>query len=95
MADMRVPIPVTRDNHGRDTADYTRLEWFAKIIEETHEAMNADNKHLPEELTDIITVCVSFLNALGYNELERAELQRDVNAKNYGRGYWRLKDHED
>ena len=87
MMNMRVAIPVKRDKFGRDTADYTRLEWFAKIVEETHEAMNADVEHLPEGLTDIITVCVSFLDALGCDEEIRAGLHVGVNGKNYARGY--------
>ena len=42
---------------------------------------------LAEELTDVITVCVSFLHALGFDQKARAELQRKVNNKNLMRGY--------
>ena len=43
---------------------------------------------LAEELTDVITVCVSWLHALGYDEEMRGELQRLVNEKNKKRGYF-------
>ncbi|EJP32280.1 hypothetical protein HMPREF1147_1313 [Selenomonas sp. FOBRC9] len=78
-------------------------EWMEKLAEETEEVLgeadliNLDldriirnrqiNEHLAEELTDVITVCVSWLDALGYNEEERDEWQRRVNEKNRKRGY--------
>lgn len=43
---------------------------------------------LAEELTDIITVCTSFLEALGIDQKARAEIQRRVNQKNAARGYF-------
>ena len=43
---------------------------------------------LAEELTDVITVCVSWLNAMGYDEDERGELHRRINEKNRERGYF-------
>lgn len=43
---------------------------------------------LAEELTDVITVCVSWLHALGYDEYLRGEVQRRVNEKNKARGYF-------
>lgn len=42
---------------------------------------------LSQELTDVITVCVSWLDALGYDEAERERLQERVNEKNRKRGY--------
>ena len=42
---------------------------------------------LAEELTDVITVCTSFLNAIGFDQDARAYLQRKVNQKNLMRGY--------
>ena len=45
-------------------------------------------KRLAMELTDVITVCVSWLDAEGWDEEERDELQRLVNEKNYERGYF-------
>lgn len=43
---------------------------------------------LGEELTDVITVCVTWLASLGYDEVERGRIQRAVNEKNHKRGYW-------
>lgn len=40
-----------------------------------------------EELADVITVCVSFLDVLGYDEKERGDLYRKINQKNLQRGY--------
>ena len=39
------------------------------------------------ELTDVITVCTSWLDALGYDEEARDTLQKRVNEKNRKRGY--------
>ena len=43
---------------------------------------------LGEEMTDVITVCVTWLASLGYDEVERGRIQRAVNDKNRRRGYW-------
>lgn len=82
------PMPVVFD--GRcNTKNYLQIDWFAKIIEETHEAMTAENRdHLAEELVDIITVCTSFLESLGYDRDARAKIFLDINAKNARRGYF-------
>lgn len=45
-------------------------------------------KRLATELTDVITVCTSWLDALGYDEVKRAEIQGKVNDKNCRRGYF-------
>jgi len=50
------------------------------------EDMLADK--LGEELTDVITVCTSWLDAFGYDEVARGKLQERVNEKNKERGYW-------
>lgn len=42
---------------------------------------------LAEELTDVITLCISWLYALGYDEYLRGEVQKRVNEKNRMRGY--------
>ena len=89
------------------------VEWIAKLMEETNEAIqeaytisqleqtrkktpceamnevvqNA-RERLATELTDVITVCVSWLDAEGWDEEERGELQREVNEKNRERGYF-------
>ena len=44
--------------------------------------------HLAEELTDLITFCTTWLDALGYDASERRKVQNVINAKNKGRGYW-------
>lgn len=43
--------------------------------------------HLAEELTDIITAATSFLDALDYDEEDRAKLIARVDEKNWRRGY--------
>nr|DAN36326.1 MAG TPA: hypothetical protein [Caudoviricetes sp.] len=43
---------------------------------------------LGEELTDVITVCVTWLASLGYDDVERGRIQRAVNDKNRRRGYF-------
>ena len=56
------------------------------------EAMNKvildARERLALELTDVITVCVSWLNALGYDEYMRGELHPLVNEKNKSRGHF-------
>ena len=43
---------------------------------------------LATELMDVITLCTSWLDAFGYDEEQRGELQRLVNEKNKARGYF-------
>ena len=45
-------------------------------------------KRLAMELTDVKTLCESWLYAEGWDEEERGELQREVNEKNKARGYF-------
>lgn len=45
-------------------------------------------KRLIMELTDVITLCTSWLDALGCDETMRGEVQRRVNKKNEERGYF-------
>jgi len=52
------------------------------------EAVAATADRLALELTDVITVCTSWLYVLGYDEKARGELQRLVNEKNRERGYF-------
>ena len=101
--DMTKPQPCTKYR------DAERMEWIAKLIEETHEVVQeaqvvaqlekADEealstvlwearKRLAMELTDVKTLCESWLYAEGWDEEERDELQRLVNEKNYERGYF-------
>lgn len=103
--DMTKPQPCTKYR------DAGTVEWIAKLMEETNEAIqeavileeNADEdgtvdhdkyglvdvkKRLSMELTDVITLCTSWLDALGCDEEERGEVQRRVNEKNEKRGYF-------
>ena len=96
--DMTKPQPCTKYR------DAERMAWIAKLIEETHEVVQEavkvsrlaevdGNFHdaevdLAEELTDVITLCTSWLHALGYDEYLRGEVQRRVNEKNKKRGYF-------
>ena len=89
--------------------DAKRMEWIAKLMEETNEVVQeaqivaqlekADEealstvlwearKRLAMELTDVKTLCESWLYAEGWDEEERDELQRLVNEKNRERGYF-------
>lgn len=56
--------------------------------EAMNEVLQNARKRLAEELTDVITVCVSWLDADGWDEEARGELQREVNEKNKKRGYF-------
>ena len=101
--DMTKPQPCTKYR------DAERMEWIAKLVEETHEVVQeaqivaqlekADEealstvlwearKRLAMELTDVKTLCESWLYAEGWDEEERGELQRFVNEKNKERGYF-------
>lgn len=105
--DMTKPQPCTRFR------DAGTVEWIAKLVEETNEAIQEayiisqheqSNKEFPceamnkvildarerlaLELTDVIHVCISWLDAEGWDEEARGELHRRVNEKNRERGYF-------
>ena len=61
--------------------DAIYMEQFFDCIE------RADEEALAEKLTEIITVCTSWIDALGYDEEARGKLQERVNEKNKARGY--------
>ena len=93
--DMTKPQPCTKFRNAGI------LDWAAKLNKEVYEiirrtayierladeADDDDVERLAEELTNVITVCTSWLAALGYDEARRGELQRLVNEKNRERGY--------
>lgn len=107
MGEVIKPQPCTRFRNAGT------VEWIAKLMEETNEAIqeaytisqleqtrkktpceamnevvqNA-RERLAMELTDVITVCVSWLDAEGWDEEERGEVQKRVNEKNRERGYF-------
>lgn len=56
--------------------------------EAMNEVLQDARKRRALELTDVITVCVSWLDADGWDEEARGELQREVNEKNKARGYF-------
>ena len=56
--------------------------------EQTREEVEATERRLALELTDVITVCTSWLHAIGYHALGRGVLQFEVNEKNKKRGYF-------
>ena len=101
-ADWEAYLPVPCDCTGVNT----HHDWFAKLLEEVGEVSSAiadlydaDNdterhckEHLAEELTDVITVCTSFLDWLGYNKKARILKQAEVNLKNAKRGYFEWSD---
>ena len=98
MSEKVLPHPVICDGNGKLTKNYSTREWFIKIAEELLEAQAADtesivrddfsNNNLAEELADVITVCISMLNAIGYDEEQRSGLFAAVNTKNEKRGYF-------
>lgn len=88
------PIPCRKFRNA------SALEWITKLMEETHEVareavVSAEDENrdklveetFAEELTDVITVCTSWLDALGYGEEARCIVQQRVNDKNRKRGY--------
>lgn len=83
-----LPLPVVRDGDGRKVKNYSMCDWANKVIEELGEAAGAKNlPQMAEEVADVITVGISWLNAIGYDEQAREELFREVNDKNRKRGY--------
>ena len=91
-----LPRPVIRDGNGKLIKKHTPRDFFLKLQEEIFEtiekAMFVDgDEYMAEEIADIITVCISYLNANGYNEEKRSEIFRRVNEKNEKRGYFEVK----
>ena len=101
--DMTKPQPCTKFR-GAQTAEWMAKlsEETNEVIQEASEfwdldehrgcldpeAVAATADRLALELTDVITVCTSWLHALGYDEYLRGELQKRVNEKNKKRGYF-------
>ena len=93
IVDMTRPQPCVRFRNAG------MVEWIAKLMEETNEAIQeahtfsqlkrkSARERLAMKLTDVVHVCVSWLNADGWDEEARGELHRLVNEKNKARGYW-------
>ena len=96
------PRPVKNDG-SFPVRIYDTSEWFAKLNEELDEVKynaaaadeaeisflaDAYREDLAEELADLMTCCVSWLDVLGYDEEKRSKLFTEVNEKNERRGYF-------
>ena len=90
MKEKILPRPVIRDGNGKLIKDHMPRDFYLKLQEEIFETMNvsAFKDNCAEEIADVITVCISYLNALGYDEEKRSEIFRKVNEKNEKRGYF-------
>lgn len=91
------PEPVKHDSKREYTYNTPSKEWFLRIQDEIIEAVieaewckgAGDNRErLAEELQDIIHVCTSYQDVLGYDFNKRQELCKKVNKKNKARGYF-------
>ena len=90
------PIPVKKDGNGLAIKDYEVKDWFAKLNEELDEVKSAaffdlydsTREDIAEELQDLITICTSYLDFLGFDEAARVKLCQQVNDKNRKRGYF-------
>ena len=67
------------------------VAYIGRLADEADEADEADDddvERLAEELTNVITVCTSWLAALGYDAARHGEVQKRINEKNRERGYF-------
>lgn len=87
-----LPRPVIRDGNGKLIKNHTPQDFYLKLQEEIFEAFEDKEYVNHYEIADIITVCISYLNAIGYNENGRSEIFRRVNKKNEERGYFEEND---
>ena len=101
MTEKILPRPVIRDKNDKLVKDYSIRDWYLKLQEEIFEVMEnvtdaetglSDKKSIAEEITDVITVCISWLEALGFDEEKRSEFFAAVNEKNEKRGYFKESD---
>ena len=102
--DMTKPQPCTVKFRDADAFDWTaklieetdEAVHEARIVrnltrandEKLNQHLQLARKRLAEELTDVIHVCVAWLDAEGWDEVARGELHRYVNEKNKKRGYF-------
>mgnify|MGYP000850098761 FL=1 len=71
----------------QDVAIFDHADEDGTVDHDSYGLVNV-KEHLAMELTDVITVCVSWLDTLGYDEAARERLQERVNEKNRKRGYF-------
>ena len=86
---------VVESKYGADSANcVTKLSVYRELGENVcvlakgAESDRGREENVTEEIADIITVCISYLNANGYDEKKRSELFAQVNEKNKKRGYF-------
>ena len=89
-----LPRPVVRDGNGKLVKDYSARDWYLKLQEEIFEVSESimEDVHAEitaEEIADVITVCISWLESFGYDEEKRSEIFAKVNEKNEKRGYFK------
>ena len=85
------PRPVDHDRkHDRPVKEWDAETWLGKLEEELQEVREAPSKECrTEELLDIITVCTSWLEAMGVDLEKRLRYQKMINVKNEHRGYFK------
>lgn len=91
----KFPVPVMRDRQMIYSKDTGLDAWLKKLREEYREAAieaaDGNIEALAMELQDIIHVCTTWQETLGYNLDKRQALCQRVNFKNFKRGYFSLK----
>ena len=85
-------LPILNDGE-RNVVEYDAFDWAELLKEKVYEATGAARCYKKtatgERLTAVKTICESWLNALGYTEKERANLQRRENEENEKNGFLR------
>lgn len=85
-------LPMAVRNDGKmSVAKYTQNDWGGKVKEELSEVLTAGSPdEQAEEIADIITVCTSWLESLGYDFADRKRIFKSINMKNNSRGYFEV-----
>lgn len=83
-------LPMAVRNDGKKSVkEYSQIDWGHKVKEELTEVLTAGSpEEQAEEIGDIITVCTSWLESIGYDLAARKQLFRAINVKNNDRGYF-------
>ena len=85
-----LPRPLIRDKNGKIILDYTHRDWLLKlhekIVDISQAVMEESNYETAEELTKLITLCVSWLEYLEFDEEGRFQLFKDINKENEKNG---------
>ena len=85
-----LPRPVIFDKNGKLTKYYSDMDWYLKLQEKIFEVIDElGDDEKAEELIEIITICISWLETLGYDEEKRSKFFAAVNEKNEKRGYFK------